>query len=83
MKPLRVWGTVLMDSRFGKSQVRAIVAAKSRAAAARAFNVPDSYLRNYGSETGNKVELETALAAPEVAFVAPLNGPERQNFVRK
>ena len=83
MKPLSVWGTNLVDYRFGKTQVRAIVAAKSRAAAGRCFQLTDSYMRDFACETGNAREIETAMKSPGTVFVAPLDGPERQNFVRK
>lgn len=54
-------------------QVRAIVAAKSRAAAARLFDIPDSHLKNYGSETGNDYEISTAMAKPGVVFLGRMD----------
>lgn len=82
-KPLVVWGVVLMSNRFGKSQVRAIVAARSRAAAGRAFQLTDSYLRDYGSETGNQMEIEIARREPGTVFIAPLDGTDGQKFERR
>ena len=49
---------------------RCIVACKSQKRAAELMKVPLSYLRGYGAETGNELELAIALAAPEVVFAA-------------
>ena len=63
-KQIQVWGVTLF--RYGHpnashhGQVRAIVLARSRAAAARAFRVTYSYLTIYGSPTGNEQEIAVA-----------------------
>jgi hypothetical protein len=62
-----------------REQVRRIVAAPSRAAAARAFGVSSAYLRDWGSETMNAAELAAALAEPGAVFWGPMNGP-RENY---
>jgi len=48
---------------------RVIVAAPSKAAAARALGVTSSRLTKWGSVTGNANELEVALAAPGFVFM--------------
>jgi len=75
---LRVWGiTMHMPSAFREklalthSQARAIVAAKSRAAAARALGatITERHLKEYGSVTGNAEEVALANARyPEVSY---------------
>ena len=47
---------------------RRIVAAKTKASAARLMDVTDRHLRIYGCETRNAKELEIALAEPNVVF---------------
>ena len=54
---------------------RCIVAAKSKTTAARLFGVSLHQMENYGGETGNGLEIETALSKPGVVFVAPLLKP--------
>lgn len=52
-------------------QVRAIVAAKSKAAAIRflsPYGVSSSYFKGYWCETGNIEELRVGLGTPEVVF---------------
>ncbi|MGE8063800.1 hypothetical protein [Pseudomonas sp. NPDC089569] len=64
---LKVFGGLTMVK--GK-QVRTIVAASSQKKAAELVGVSLSYLRGYWSETGNAVELKTALSQPGVVFTA-------------
>ena len=66
---LRVWGVVLFARgllrdriRANNAQVRVIVAAKSRAAAARQLDITDGHLKTYGSVTGNAEEVALANA---------------------
>ncbi|GAB2734512.1 hypothetical protein [Nocardioides pakistanensis] len=52
-----------------------LVAASSRAAAVRAFNaagarITDSFLRDYGSETGNDHHIAVATSQPGTVFCA-------------
>lgn len=56
-------------------QPSVIVAAKSRAAAVRAFqqvisSMTDSHLKNYGTVTGNRVQIEAAMSEPGTVFVS-------------
>ncbi len=89
-KALVVWGVNGFRPEAGgvHSQTREIVAAKSRAAAGRAFrasglhNMTDSHLAGWGSPTGNSKELGLALAEPGRVFWAPLGGPERDKYRR-
>lgn len=55
-------------------QIRVIVAARSMAAAARAFDRDHSPRQLDMCETGNTIELSRALAKPGVVFIAPLDG---------
>lgn len=57
-----------------------IVATKSRSAAARAFGCTDSYLKTYGTQTGNAVQMAYALTAPGIVFHRPVSpdGPPWQ-----
>lgn len=64
-------------------QVRAIVAAESRAAAARAFGVSSRYLRDWGTETFNEEERTVALAHPGVALQRPLDHHGAGGWERK
>lgn len=65
MSELHVWGTMTFALGY---QSRTVVAARSRAAAARALDVSSAYLRDYGSITGNEAEIEIATSRPGVAF---------------
>lgn len=62
-------------------QVRAIVAARSRSAAARAFEVTDRFLKEYGTPTGNDGEIATALAKPGTVFIGPLDYVGNRKYV--
>jgi hypothetical protein len=67
---MKVFSGLIFGGRGMRDQVSTIVAAKSRAAAGRILHLPDSEMRNYWSETGNKKSLEVALAAPGQVFMA-------------
>jgi hypothetical protein len=65
----------------GVPQSRVIVAAPSRAAAARAFGISSRYLDQWGSETDNYVETRIAEGEPGTVFVRGLDdhrGPYRR-----
>ena len=62
------------------NQPRIIVAARSRAAAVRAFvaagiHVTDDYVATYGGETWNDLECEVANSEPGRVFVARVDSP--------
>jgi hypothetical protein len=78
VKPLKVYGWTGFRRECpaapnGSRQTREIVAAKSWAEVARLSGVSLYHLKSYGSETGNDVELEVALASPRIVFWIPLN----------
>lgn len=63
---LKVWG----GQTFVKGkQYRTIVAASSQTKAAKLVGESMYHFREYWEETGNKVELATALAKPGVVFI--------------
>lgn len=66
-RELKVYGA-MMQVRAVRRQCRVIVAAHSFAEAARLLGTTASFLKAYGAETGNAVELETALAKPGAVF---------------
>lgn len=68
MGKLKVYGG-LVFSNLG-SQVRVIIATTSQIKAAQAACISVNQLRNYWSITGNKTELEIALAHPGQMFMA-------------
>lgn len=75
---VHVLATSAMDT--SERQPRVIVAAKSRAAAVRAFNMvglglSGNFVANYGGITGNAVEIEVANTAPGTVFYARHGGP--------
>ncbi len=72
-RPYEVWGVTLHAHMIFPGDLRAIVACKSRASAARLLGVTDHFLKEYGTPTGNPTELATATAQPGVVFVRPLN----------
>jgi hypothetical protein len=57
----------------GNQQTREIVAAHSVAEAMRKFKATRSEWNHSGGETGNALEVATAMSAPGVVFFAPLN----------
>jgi hypothetical protein len=80
MKKMKVWSLVVFRHQhpygtLAHGQVRAVVAAKNRAAAARAFKVQDRELKNYGSETGNDDAIAVAMSKPGTVFITSLNYP--------
>lgn len=58
---------------MGVPQSRVIVAAPSRAAAARAFGVSSQWLDKWGSEFENATETPIVLAEPGVVFARALD----------
>ena len=54
-------------------QYRMIVAAKSRAEAARLTGVSKSYIKNYWATTENEAEVKLANSKPGTVFIKPLN----------
>ena len=80
---MKVFGGEPILSVNGRAaQVRAIIAATSKKNAFAAYEgtgYPTSFYEfsNYWSETGNELELETALAKPGVLFFAPLDGRDK------
>lgn len=55
-------------------QVRVVVAARTKTEACRLIGVPLAEMNNYGCETGNALEIETAMAAPGQPFAMTVNG---------
>ncbi len=77
-RPLEVWGitavaTNAMQARHSDGRradlVRAIVRTSSRRAAAKAFGVPDSYLKDYGASSGSSSELTACAAVKQDGIV--------------
>ena len=67
MRKLKVWGGLT----FAKgTQLRTIVATTTKKRAAEILRMSLYEFNNYWSETGNDIELETALKEPEIVFVA-------------
>ena len=75
-KALKVWGGCF------DGLTRQIVAAPTKKAAAEALKQSLYHFNIYGCETGNGVEMRTALAEPGVPFSAPVSGPRDDSFVR-
>ena len=73
---MKVYGILLYDPKLSdrtsndpwNHQVRAVVAAKSRAEAARLLKVTTHHLKTYGGETANDEECEVALGEVGVVF---------------
>lgn len=61
-RELKVWSVNLDGKHTG------VVAATSRAAAARALGTTDANMRDYGSVTSNKLHVERAMREPGVAW---------------
>lgn len=77
-RPLKVYGVMNFRQECPVSpnrgrQTRDVVAARSIAEAARLIGVSDRFMRVYGSETGNDVEVEICMADPGVVFWRPIN----------
>lgn len=68
---LKVYGVNRSVGR--RPQVRCIVAAHNIPQAAALFGVSPSYLRTYGSETGNDEEIAVAKAQPGKVFWQEMN----------
>jgi hypothetical protein len=60
-KKLKVYGIYLFE---GNREGRCVVAAYTQKQAAEILNVSIYYLRQFGSQTWNELELKTALAEP-------------------
>lgn len=73
---MKVWGGCFDGT------TRHIVAAKTKKAAAEALGVTLYSLNGWAAETGNDLELATALAEPGVVFSAPASGPHSGTYVR-
>lgn len=78
---LNAWHDVLQSERHHR-QVRVVVAAPSKAAAVRAINAAGVHMtahdfNQYGGETGNEHDVQTALAQPGRVFYGSLNGQRR------
>jgi len=56
-----------------RGQQRAIVAARSKVAAAKAMDLTVYFFNGYGDETGNAEEIATAMAKPGTVFTRPLD----------
>lgn len=67
-KPLRVFSGLKRGR--GRPQVRTIVAARTKKRAAELLGISAGELNKDWSVTGNKAELEAALARPEVVLQA-------------
>lgn len=75
--PLTVWGwnSFRQEANGSHHQTREIVAAPSKAAAARAAEVKDPRKLDNLCATGNAVEIHLAMAHPGVVFWASISGP--------
>jgi len=73
MAKIKVWGWVAINhkrSREHSGMVRTIIAERSQKRAAAIVGSSLHEFRNYWSETGNKIEIETATQQPGVIFQA-------------
>ena len=64
---MKVWGGMTFNKGI---QVRTIIATPTKKKAMELLDLPSSYFNDYWSETGNDIELATALAKPNTIFVA-------------
>lgn len=62
-----------LTKNYWQAQTRVIVAARSKAEAARLLGFTPGHAKNYMGATGNTRELEIALAEPGKVFWRPLN----------
>jgi hypothetical protein len=67
-RELKVYGTTLWFQ--GHKQCRAVVATYTKSRAAQLFLMSMHTFRQHAAETGNKDELEQALAKPETVIVS-------------
>lgn len=78
---MKVYGTHLMAAEWWPTearQPRVVIAAKSKAAAARALGLTLHSFNQYGSITGNKDEIAAAMSRPGIPFVQKAEiGPDR------
>lgn len=68
---MKVFGIILPvvpSDNISARQCRAVVAAKTKKAAAELFGVSYGEFANYGCETGNALEIDTAMATPNQVF---------------
>jgi len=84
-RPLKVYGVLgwrvgCPAAPNGNRQTREVVAARSKAEAARLLGCSLHWLNSYGSETWNDRELVVAMASPGTVFWRPnhLSGAEYQ-----
>jgi hypothetical protein len=74
-KRLQTWRCAICG--LQARQCLVIVATTSRKEAARLMDVPDSFLRDYGSETGNAAQIAIATSKPGTLFATKdMNYPE-------
>lgn len=83
-RPLKVFTVRAYLGGNARGQVRAVVAAPTAAAAARACRVTPHRLRMYGSETGNPLQIEVAMSDPGAVFFCPcaVDGPDASSYTR-
>lgn len=77
---MKVYGTTLYSS---GGQHRAVVAARSKAEAARAFNITPHQARGWCEITGNAREVEAATSEPGIVFWRPLNARYDSAYSRR
>jgi hypothetical protein len=79
---MKVWGLVVFRPKHPladtHAQVRAVVAAPSRAEAARLLGVTYGHMRDYGCPTGNEKEIAAAMSRPGIVFISRLQSFELQ-----
>ncbi|MFK5950609.1 MAG: hypothetical protein QM500_17795 [Methylococcales bacterium] len=78
-KKLKVWGGLSVID--GGIQVRAIVATHTKKRAIELLNLSANEFNRYWMETGNPIELNTALSSPESVFVA--SSVTCMNFIKE
>lgn len=66
-RDLKVWGGLTWGKR---KQMRTIIATTTKKRAMELLDVSAYTFNLYWCETGNEIELETALAKPETIFIA-------------
>lgn len=76
MRQLKVYGWNSFPREFKGKQCRCIMAAPSRRKVAELCDCSDYYLAGYSSITGNKEEIELAMANPLQKFARPVNNSE-------
>lgn len=84
-RPLTVYGGWAIHYRMPRphrNQVRAIIAAPSKAAARRAaaavgYNLTARHMSDYWAESGNTVEVAVAMASPETLLFQPMDAVQQ------